>query len=170
MSVKERLLQKIQLLEKIKNGGQSENILREKDEIEKTQITPLIRRQSRLRKSVDHSNCSVDLEKCLPAILTSQESCNQIDPTISGLTVADIDRELAMYKSRERIEDDLNLPQNRLARLSVLKANVDKINAKFLSFKKVNKSDKSGRVDDALTEEKKYYVPSRFTKNGMVSG
>ena len=169
MSVKDRLLHKIQVLEKIKNEGQ-DDIAREKSDTDLA--APRVsknRRQSRLRKSVDFSNSSVDLLKVIPESLKSKRKFEQNNPAIPPLTVADIDRELAVYKSRERIEDDLKLPNNRIARLTVLKSNVDKINAKFLSFKKVNKSEKGGMADDALNEEKIYYIPSRFTHSGMVS-
>ncbi|XP_053399136.1 uncharacterized protein LOC123556796 isoform X2 [Mercenaria mercenaria] len=168
MSVKERLTRKIELLEKIKNAGNVDEItIREKVENEKPPVKNFSRRQSRLRKSMDHSNFSVDVEKCLPAIIQKQDSTENIDLDM-GIPVADIERDLALFRSRERIESDLNLPEDRLARFAMLKSNVERINAKFISFKKGNKTEKGGMADDKANEEKLYYVPSRFTQSGMA--
>lgn len=170
MSMKQRLLRKIELLQKIKNCSEE----KEEEGSDDPAILPDIpasRRQTMLRKSLDNSNInrqSMTLRSDIQKILEASEKTEK--PKLPRtMSVAEIDKELALSKSRQRIEDSLNLPDDRMARFSLLKANVEKINVKFHSLLKGKKSDGDGNKADGFEEEKLYYVPSRFVSNGMVS-
>lgn len=170
MTLKQRLVKKIEILEKIRKSGTSNGCvlngfsLPESEEEILPQKKPLTRRQSLLRKSIDQTNMPVDLTTIGPKDQTDYENWNHA----GDLTVADIEKELALSRSRQRIESDLKLPEDRMARFALLKANVDKINSKFSTFLKGNKAENREKEND-MNEEKMYYVPSRFTRIGMVS-
>ena len=169
-SVKDHLERKIRALERIK---QSQYVLDTSQMLDLTEQLPternnsdgpsLTRRQSRLR-------LSVDLGASFGRSLASHSEDASYEPELPNvpLTIADVDRELALSKSRERIENELNLPGDRLARFAILKANVNKINGKFNKLNRGTKSDKGNKRTDNSEEEKPYYAPSRFTQAGMV--
>ncbi|KAL4230434.1 hypothetical protein ACF0H5_010816 [Mactra antiquata] len=168
MSMKERLMHKIQLLQKIKthtetNGADDTKAEQPEDPTALPDV-PSSKRQSILRKSIDQTSRPVILNADIQNIIN--EAGKPMLP--KQLSRADIEKELALSKSRHRIEDSLNLPADRLARLTLLRANVNKINVKFNSLKKGNKADGDGGKIDGFEEEALYYVPSRFVTNGMA--
>ena len=157
-SVKEHIAKRIEILETLKmksfmtDGKQLEQL----EQYDRPNSRILTRRQSQLRKSLDASNFPLDK-------LVS-------DLGVSGLTptAEDLEKLLAIAKSREKIEADLDLPLDRMQRLSELRQNVDKINAKFKSLR--NKKSNANKTDTGENKEETiYYAPSRFTKIGMVS-
>ena len=83
--------------------------------------------------------------------------------------MADIDRALAVMRTRGKIEEDLDLPCDRLARLTTLRRNVARIDKKFKSLLKDKRGDGDRKNSVKLEEEKLYLTPSRFTQPGMVS-
>lgn len=171
VSVKENLSRKIEALEKLKRSQYvldapqqpQQAVDNEDKDTELSKQPPLSRRQSRLRQSVDLSSNAMLGRPRLP---TEDEDSKL--PKVQ-LTVADVEREIAMSKSRERIEHDLHLPGDRIARFALLKANVDKINGKFKKMHRGKKTDGEKKRQGKSEEDKAYYVPSRFTKTGMVS-
>lgn len=171
MSVKERLARRIEVLEWIKSSKYvSDFIPPEKLDHVSTQSEwpKLTRRQSRLRMSFDQSSTTSQMSLNVSGLL--QDKVIEDEPILAvPLTVGDVMRELAVSRSREKIELDLNLPDDRLARFATLKANVEKINTKFDSFVSGKKLDGRGNAKDVLHDEEPYYAPSRFTRTGMVS-
>ena len=159
-SVKEHLAKRIEVLEKLKKNSfmtESKQLLVENlEHYERPNSRVLTRRQSQLRKSIDLSN------------VTLETIMRDIKPPELTPTKEDLEKLLAVAKSREKIEVDLDLPSDRLKRLSELKQNVNKINDKFKSLRN-KKGNGNQKLDDEEAKEKEFYAPSRFVKNGMVS-
>ena len=158
-SVKEHLDKRIEVLENLKkqqslNNERSSKLQLEKmEEYERPNSRILTRRQSQLRKSFDLSTFPLNL------------FCDIPDPDLTP-TKEDLQNLLAVAKSREKIENELDLPLDRIQRLSTLRKNVDRINDKFKSLKE-KKNGLKKNLDEEEKEEK-FYAPSRFTRIGMV--
>ena len=161
-SVKDHLDKRIEVLENLKkqqlqqplNNGRSTKLQLEKmEEYERPNSRILTRRQSQLRKSFDLSTLPLNL------------FCDIGNPDLTP-TKEDLQNLLAMAKSREKIESDLDLPMDRMQRLSTLRKNVNRINEKFKSLKETKNGLKKD-TDEEATEEK-FYAPSRFIKIGLV--
>lgn len=175
VSIKEHLARKIQALERIKSSGYvldaiqgMELVLPEFEMADSPRDAGVSRRQSMLRRSVDLSSTAGTFARLRLSQSDQDPSVDKDLPKVP-LTVADVDRELAMSKSRERIENELHLPGDRLARFAVLKANVNKINGKFIKMTRGKKLDNDKKGSDKSEEDKPYYAPSRFIQVGMVS-
>lgn len=175
ISVKENLERKIRALERIKHSSYVQDAIptnetkeqEPSEPFQKSFETPaLSRRQSRLRQSVDmDAGAAFGRSRLCGA----SESSHSAELPGVQLTVADVERELALFKSRERIENDLHLPGDRMARFALLKSNVNKINVKFHKLTRGTKLEKDKKGKDQSEEDKPFYVPSRFTVTGMVS-
>lgn len=156
-SVKEHLAKRIEILENLKQQSfisDTEKVqLEQMEQYERPNSRILTRRQSRLRKSLDFSYLSLNF--------LGETGTSSIMPTKE-----DIQKLLAVAKSREKIEDDLDLPLDRMQRLSTLRQNVDRINNKFRSLNRKKMNMKKEVEEDK--EKEKFYAPSRFTKIGMV--
>ena len=158
-SVKDHLEKRIEVLENLKkqsvNTDRNNQLQLEKsEEYERPNSRILTRRQSQLRRSLDISNLSSNL------------FCDIGNPSLTP-TTEDLQKLLAVTKSREKIESDLDLPLDRMQRLSTLRQNVNRINEKFRSLKE-KKNGLKKQTDEGEKEET-FYAPSRFNKIGMVS-
>ena len=166
-SVKENLKRRLEVLEKIKNSGL---LYERKNSSNAEESRPgrdqPSRLQTRLRRSIDNTNCPVftDFE---PKSL--YKDTVQIAFGENNITLSDVEHEIAVLKSRNRIESDLNLPGDRESRLKTLRLNVEQLNSKYLTYLRGKKGETDRKDIDALVEEAAYYAPSRFTQRGMVS-
>ncbi|XP_052281761.1 uncharacterized protein LOC127879129 [Dreissena polymorpha] len=164
-SVKDRLHSKILALEKIKTSKYIKDI--GNDIIENASMAapssesqePFTRRQRRLRQSIDMSVIS-NYDRLL-----HETTDSEVFPEI---TLSDVDRLLAVSKSRVRIEEEMNLPADRRERLSLLKTNVEKINGKFRKLLNGNRTEAGHKAAATLEEDVPYYAPSRFDQTGMA--
>ena len=159
-SVKEHIAARINVLETLKKKSfmtdRQQSNIEQFEQYERPNSSVPTRRQSILRKSIDMSNCPLN------ALGNFADYSSNAIPRIE-----DLEKLLAIAKSREKIEHDLDLPADRLQRLGTLRQNVDKINEKFKSLKNKKTTNKNRNENDA--EKKIFYAPSRFTKVGMVS-
>ncbi|KAL3880525.1 hypothetical protein ACJMK2_032759 [Sinanodonta woodiana] len=88
-----------------------------------------------------------------------------------SLTNSEILRELAILKVRERTEAELNLPEDRSARMIKLRQNVERIQKKFATLaREDNRQDHSDAHDeeDLFGNEENLLTPSRFAQPGEV--
>jgi len=168
MTVREHLVRKIEALKQIKTLEYGLDVASLEKDNTVTSLDSKERRQSRLRQSVD-----MEVPPVLPRLLTQKSfnlsrKCESPSIPRVRLSSSDIDREIAISRSRERIEEDLDLPADRFVRLSMLRSNLEKINHKFIQLAQEKRKEGGQKADDEMEEDVPYYAPSRFTSQGLV--
>ncbi|WAQ99451.1 CNBD2-like protein [Mya arenaria] len=166
MTVKEHLGRKISALERLKTSKFVVDpcqvpLEKENSCLSQPANSTSSRRQSKLRYSID-----LDIAPVLPRLPNYNQG---VEPMAQvRLSSIDIDREIAVSRNRERLESELELPIDRLARLTLLRNNVQTINGKFLKLAQGKRKEGGTKTDTEQEEETPYYAPSRFTQNGMA--